>query len=243
MQAHGPGGVPPLVVLDAGPEPGRLAMVREAGLARRAREGAGPCWILRFHGWAEPVLSLGKTQALPEDLAESARAAGVDPVRRPTGGGWLLHLPGDLAVTLVARGPLRAGELRGTARLVGEAIAGALERLGLGARAAAASATPPGAGRADVCFQRVDREEVTAGSTKVAGVALARVGRAALVQAAIPLVAATGPLAAFEARWDPRRREAVARTAGIAPGPLAAAIEEGIAERLPAETGEGKTTG
>jgi len=241
MHSRDPGGVPPLVVLDAGPEPGTLAMAREAQLAERARAGAGPRWTLRFHGWADPVLSLGKTQDRPGDLEEAARAAGVGLVRRPTGGGWLLHLPGDLAITLVARGPLRAGELRGTARLLGEAIASALDRLGLAARAAVATVTPPGAGRADVCFQRVDREEVTAGSTKVAGVALARVGRAALVQAAIPLVPAEERLAAFEARWDPRRREAVVRTAGLDAARLAAAVEEAIARRLSAEAGEGGT--
>ncbi len=238
MNTRDPGGVPPLVVLDAGAEPGALAMDREVGLAERARAGDGPRWILRFHGWAVPTLSLGKTQHVPRALPGDARGAGVSVVRRPTGGGWLLHVPGDLAVTLVARGPLRAGELRGTARLLGEAIAAALDRLGLAARAAVAAASPRGAGRAEVCFQRVDREEVSAGSTKVAGVALARVGRAALVQAAIPLVPAAGKLAGFEARWDPRRREAVIRTAGIDADLLAETIEARVAEMLPAEAGE-----
>jgi len=228
-----------LVVLDVGPESGPVAMAREAELAERARRGEGAAWILRIHGWADPVLTLGKTQDPPPELRAEARAAGVVLARRPTGGGWLLHLPGDLAVTLVARGPLGPGDFRGTARLVGEAIAAALARRGTAARAAPAAASPPGTGRAEVCFQRVDREEVKSGSTKVAGVALARAGRAALVQAAIPLVPAGGPLSAFESRWDPRRAAAVGRTAGVGERSLAAALGEEIARRLFGRTGEG----
>ena len=238
MTVERPGAEQLLVVLEAGAEPGDLAMEREAELARAAREGRGAPLLLRLHGWASPVLTWGRTQRLPGDLPREAAGAGVALARRPTGGGWLLHLPGDLAVTLVLRGPLRAGELRGAARATGEAIAAALGALGVDAAAAPPAASPPGTGRADVCFQRVDREEVVAGASKVAGVALARFGRAALVQAAIPLVPARGRLAAFEARWDPRRREAVARTAAIDAGSLAAAVETELSRRL--VTGAGK---
>ncbi|MBP7147196.1 MAG: hypothetical protein KBD01_06605 [Acidobacteria bacterium] len=176
------------------------------GLAR-----GGPALAVRAHGWLRPTLSTGRLQALPGELAEQARELGVDVVRRPTGGGWLLHLPGDLAVTLAVAGPLRAGEFRRAARLVAGALARGLAGCGLPAAVFTGSAPPA---RAAACFLRADRDEVVVGGTKVAGVALARQGRGAVVQSALPLVREPEALREFARAWDPARQLAADALAG-----------------------------
>lgn len=192
-----------------GPEDGARAMARDETLLAVLRDGEGPAsatHLFRAHGWLNPTITLGRSQPVPEALVADARAHGVEVVRRPTGGGWLLHLPGDLALTLAVLGPLGQGDLRRAARLTSQAIAIGMAGCGRPALVFTGSVMP--ASRADVCFMRADRDEVTVGTTKIAGVALARFGRSALVQAAIPLVAHPRELSGFAERWDPCRAPA-----------------------------------
>ncbi|RMF74200.1 MAG: hypothetical protein D6738_06915 [Acidobacteria bacterium] len=202
----------PLRVEIAGREPGQVAMDREAALARAFRRETDPPPVARGHGWSAPTLTLGRAQDPPADLLSDARESGVAIARRPTGGGWLLHLPGDAALTLVLRGRPTPGEFRATARRVARAIVAGLSACGVDAAVLTGHGTP--AVRSDICFARGDRDEVAVGTTKVAGVALARLGPVVLVQAALPLVPARGPAAGFEARWDPTRARAVEALAG-----------------------------
>ncbi len=202
-----------LVILNDGPEDGARAMARDETLVRRQRSGEGPVTILRIHGWNQPVLSVGRSQPIPLELGPAAAEAGVELVRRPTGGGWLLHWPGDLAISVAFAGPLRAGELRRCSRQLAQAIA-----LGLAAERRPAMVFEGGesaTSRSDVCFQRVDRDEVVVDRTKVAGVALCRFGRTALVQSAVPLARIDDRLMAFCERWDPRRNDGVAACQGV----------------------------
>lgn len=47
---------------------------------------------LRFYGWNPPALSLGYSQSYAKEVAEQAcQAAGIDIIRRPTGGRAVLH--------------------------------------------------------------------------------------------------------------------------------------------------------
>jgi lipoate-protein ligase A len=223
----------PLFVVHDGAEPGELSMARDEELVRRLRNGEGPPRLLRGHGWSRPVVSLGRAQEPPADLVAAAREAGVPLVRRPTGGGWLLHLPGDLSVTWAVRGPLGPGDFRQTARFVARSIAGGLERTGVAAVVFMGLAAP--ASRAEVCFQRTDRDEVVVDGAKVAGVALARFGRSALVQTAIPLQPAAGPLARLAEQFDPERGAAAARLARIEPAPLWRSVAAAAAALLDRE--------
>lgn len=220
-------------------EDGALAMARDAILLDAAVEHETS--VLRTHGWIRPTITLGRTQAVPATLREAARRAGVDLVRRPTGGGWLLHLPGDLALTFVPAGPLGPGALRGAARDLAQAIAAGMAAGGVPALVFTAMAAP-GAGREDVCFLRTDRDEVVAAPRdddasarapiKLAGVALARIGRAALVQSALPLVAAPDGLAPFVATWDPKRAPAVSASAGVDRAALCSLAARTLGARL-----------
>jgi len=203
----------PFAILSGAPEEGARAMARDESLVRYLARSGRPEIVLRRHGWHHPTLTLGRGQELPPGLQEEARDAGIELVRRPTGGGWLLHLPGDLAVTLALAGPLRAGDFRRAARMTSQALA--LGFAAAGKPALVFTGLAHAASRAEICFQRADRDEILIGSTKVAGVALARFGLAALVQAALPLVAAPAELSAFAARWDPMRAEAAAESLEI----------------------------
>lgn len=202
-----------LAILAGGPEEGARAMARDESLVRHLARTGRPEMVLRRHGWHQPTLSLGRGQDLPLTLREEARQAGVELVRRPTGGGWLLHLPGDLALTLALAGPLRAGGFRRAARMTSQALA--LGFAAAGRPALVFTGLAHAASRAEVCFQRADRDEILVGSTKVAGVALARFGLAALVQAALPIAGASVELEEFAARWDPMRAAAAAESTGI----------------------------
>lgn len=65
-------------------------MRRDSGMLDQCNGGGGN--FLRVYRWSRPTLSLGYFQKL-EDVADSAfmAANGVDWVRRPTGGGAILH--------------------------------------------------------------------------------------------------------------------------------------------------------
>jgi lipoyl(octanoyl) transferase len=65
-------------------------MALDHALARRAA-GTGEA-VLRLYSWSQPCLSFGRHQrALGIYDPAAARSAGVDIVRRPTGGGAVLH--------------------------------------------------------------------------------------------------------------------------------------------------------
>ncbi len=200
-------------VLFDGPEDGARAMARDEVLVEWLAQPDAVTHMFRAHGWLHPTLTVGRVQKLPTGLIEEAAACGVEVVRRPTGGGWLFHAPGDLALTLAVAGPLRAGDLRRSARLAAQAIAMGLAACGQPAVVLTGLRTP--ASRADVCFMRADRDEVVVGGVKVVGVALARVGRSALVQTATPLAPESRDLTDFVSRWDPRRKAAVEAAGGI----------------------------
>ncbi len=182
--------------------------------------------VCRTHGWSGPTLTYGHAQRVPEELCEDAEHLQVQTVRRPTGGGWLLHLAGDLAVSLALAGPLRPGDFRSAASWLGEMIAEACRRLGAEAMVSRTEVLPPR--RAEICFARTDKNEIAVDGVKIAGIALARIRGGVLAQAAIPLVRATPSVEAFEKRWDPSRSDAVRVLQGIEAANLAATLAEAM---------------
>ncbi len=220
-----------LKAMTDGREAGVWAMARDAALMDALRVAGNDAPVLRSHGWSHATLTIGRVQEPPARLVDEAREAGVELVRRPTGGGWLLHLPGDLSITFALPGPLRAGQLRGAAATLGRGIAHGLRMLGHDADFVV---TPAGSGVGceAICFDRIDREEVSVEGTKVAGVALARIARSALVQSALPVTPAPPELVAFTARWDPQREDACHRLARVDAFELARTVQESVARQL-----------
>jgi len=193
----------PLVwtVLVDGAQSGAVNMARDVALARTVSEaveglasdggvgeGAGgerslPAF-LRFYAWTRPTLSFGRNEpARGRFDAETLEGAGVDVVRRPTGGRAVLH---DREVTYSIAVPATAlGGPRQTYRLVNAALAEALEALGAEVGLAPdGDALTPDAGP---CFDRPAGGEVVARSRKLVGSAQARSGRALLQHGSILL--------------------------------------------------------
>jgi lipoate-protein ligase A len=172
-------GTPRWRLLLDGPAPAAHNMsVDEALLEACARP------TLRLYGWAQPALSLGRRQLAADWLLRCARA-GVEAVRRPTGGGAVLH-QGDLTYALVApfATPGVPDGMRECYAFVQEILLEALGRAGIGATAAAPTDR---AERSELCFARSTGFEIAVATSKLVGSAQRRTGRAWLQHGSVRL--------------------------------------------------------
>lgn len=166
----------PWRLLDSGAGTGVEQMAVDAGLMDRARETGEA--VLRLYAWSRPTLSFGRHEASrgrfsPATLA----AAGVDAVRRPTGGRVLLH---DHEVTYSVTAPVTGDEpLRASYRAINRILLDAMQAMGLAAAEADPSPTPRPGGAA--CFAEPNAGELVVGGRKLIGSAQVR-ERGALLQ-------------------------------------------------------------
>jgi lipoate-protein ligase A len=75
---------------NTGAQTGRINMELDESLAHALVEGVGLPTV-RVYRWSPPAISLGWNQSYEEIDVLKARAAGIDVVRRPTGGRAILH--------------------------------------------------------------------------------------------------------------------------------------------------------
>lgn len=162
------------------PADGATNMAVDVALALAVRRGAPP--TVRLYGWAPPCLSLGRHQ-LAADIDRAALAdAGVDLVRRPTGGAAVLH---DDELTYAVALPARAlGGPRAAYRAVHAALAAGLRRLGVAAqlRDAGDAVRPQGA-----CFAQTAPGEIVVAGRKLVGSAQAYLRGVLLQHGSLPL--------------------------------------------------------
>jgi lipoate-protein ligase A len=216
--------------------PAALQMQLDAALLAWA--AAAPSRLVyRAYGWSRPTLSLGRGEPYPEgwDVA-TIDAAGVEVVRRPTGGDAVLH-DGELTFSVAASipGPWRLGP-RAFALRVADALADALGSLGLDASPAGREMDPgPVQGRRRlVCFARTAPGEVRAGGFKVAGVASRFTRGGALSHASVPLSPRHRDVAALRSDGS-EDRDAMEHHARSAAELLGASIDaDDLADRLAA---------
>jgi lipoate-protein ligase A len=143
---------------------------------------------LRWYRWSQPTLSLGHFQK-PDDPAIEARFAALPRVRRPTGGGAILH---DREWTYsVALGPEHAlsADPRRLYRLIHETVIGVLTRFGIPAHLRGAGDLA--LDHHFLCFSRGDAHDVVIGPHKVLGSAQRR-RRGAVLQHGALLLRASG---------------------------------------------------
>lgn len=182
-------------LLRHGPAPAAWNMaVDEAILASCARGESPP--TLRFYAWAPAAVSIGYAQPLADVDGAACRAAGVDVVRRITGGRAVLH-EDEVTYSVVAPEDLLPGGVLGAYRLLAAALATGLRLLGAEVQIQGPAARPAGPGRpgaagargaaAVPCFAAASRYEIVAGGRKVAGSAQARRRGALLQHGSIPL--------------------------------------------------------
>ena len=157
-----------------------MNMALDLALLARAIGTGSPSPVLRLYRWEPATLSVGAHTDLPAQVAERCAAAGVALVRRPTGGGCVLH-DGDLTYSVVAPDGGR-GVLDAYRWVAGGLLAG-LARLGI----AGEIAEHGPAGRVLNCFQAPTGADLAVAGAKLCGSAQLRRGGWFLQHGSIPL--------------------------------------------------------
>jgi lipoate-protein ligase A len=156
-------------------------MARDTALQARAADTSET--VFSVYSWAHPTLSFGRHQpALGLYDVQRIQAAGLDVVRRPTGGRAILH---NREVTYSVTAPLDSTEpLRAAYARINRILLDGLARLGVVAglaatseRAAAPSIRP--------CFETPAEGELVANGAKLVGSAQWREGGALLQHGSI----------------------------------------------------------
>lgn len=161
------GGVPP-----------QATMERDRALFEEVISGAIP-GFLRVYGWAVPAVTTGYHQ---KDFPLFDPTLDLPVLRRPTGGGAVLHVD-DVTFSLAARaGDVLPARVEAAGLLVTSAVRTALNACGI-------HATMDGKNRtfSDVCFARSTPLELAVDGSKVMGLALALRRSHVLLQGVIPL--------------------------------------------------------
>ena len=153
------------VVVDP-PATGAENMERDRLLLNELVVGARPA-TLRFYSWKPACISLGLGQQ--EDILDmhAVRAAGLDVVRRPTGGQALLH-DDELTYSVVAsqQDPVVGGTLMQSYHAISEALLAGLAQLGIDGVGAPCEPRPA-SGLTPVCFASASAEEVLVDGRKL----------------------------------------------------------------------------
>jgi lipoate-protein ligase A len=166
--------------LDGGWATGARQMAVDDALLALCRPQSTP--TLRLFGFRPACLSLGRFQP----TEQVCRPSGVDLVRRPTGGGAVLH-QSDICYSIVLplSHALAAGGIRRSYQHLTRGLAAGLEALGLPPLGEAA--TVPPSERGGWCFDAIAPHELTLAGRKLVGSAQARRQGALLQQGSIRL--------------------------------------------------------
>jgi len=171
-----------------GDHPGALNMARDWVLLEGATGGAPA--TLRLYGWDPPCLSLGRHQGTDAADLEFCRSAGIDVVRRPTGGRAVLHHL-ELTYAVIApldRNPLPAA-LQDAYRRICTGLVAACRELGVAAQLTGGEVNLdlPGPRTVVPCFKAPAGGEVVVGGRKLIGSAMRAHDGAVLQHGAILL--------------------------------------------------------
>ena len=205
-------------------DPVRNMAVDEALLLAPADGRGSP--TLRLYGWVPPAVSLGRFEpSLPLNARNFCRSAGIQVVRRPTGGGRVLH---DAEVTYSLTAPLGSFPFPRSVIRIYQKIADALQQglavMGLDCEARERDRSSWRGDFTEPCFSRVGRWEICWRGRKILGSAQARVGNRFLQHGSLPI------------RLD---RAMLLRAAGGTPGSAetmpAVSLEEALGRRPSAE--------
>jgi lipoate-protein ligase A len=185
---EGPSPYPPAawrLVVD-GEAGGATNMAVDEAILSAVIDGVSPP-TLRFFAWSPPCLSLGRNQPLADVDGQACRAAGVDIVRRPTGGRAILHTDElTYSVALLQTDPRAAGDILTSYCCLSEGLLAGLRRLGLEVAQTAGKSKAP-ADPSAVCFEVPSNYEITVSSRKLVGSAQWRVRGGLLQHGTLPL--------------------------------------------------------
>lgn len=166
-----------LTIWDDEPAPGVLNMAADELLAEETARTGGVA--MRLYRWSRPTLSLGGFQK-SSDAASLVQAAGLDLVRRPSGGGAILHGTDLTYAVAVSRGHPLAGAPQSLYDALHQAMVETLREAGFAASLFSAGNAPAGgSGESSpdgplLCFDRRAVGDVLVGPHKVLGSAQRR---------------------------------------------------------------------
>lgn len=135
------------------------------------KEQANP--TLRFYGWAQPAFSFGYFQDIASEVdIDECHAAGIELVKRMTGGGTVVH-GWELTYTLVL--PRGAGEIGVSEayQRIGQSLVKAFQKLGVPAQCYAADADTSQSTQ-NICLTNPAEYDVMCKDKKLAGVSVRR---------------------------------------------------------------------
>jgi lipoate-protein ligase A len=206
-------------------------------------EGASPP-TLRFYAWHPPCLSLGRNQPLADVDMAACRTAGVEVVRRPTGGRAILHTDElTYSVALLQTDPRAAGGILESYRHLSEGLLSGLHRLGVQAMQAVGQRHPADDLTA-VCFETPSDYEITVGGRKLVGSAQWRARGGVLQHGSLPLGGDISRIVAFlhlpDIEREAQRQAVHARATTLEQslgrtipfGQVAQALADGLAQAL-----------
>mgnify|MGYP001819798262 FL=1 len=176
-------------LIKSGFQPGAMNMALDEALLNAVVEGASPP-VLRFYRWRPATVTIGYAQSVATDIdLEICHQAGLDVVRRSTGGRAVLH---DNEVTYSVIAPSAPGlfgsSVLDSYRVISEVLQKALQQLGLPAKLVAGrSRSGQQHATKAVCFSAPSQYELVIEGRKVAGSAQKRHGQAFLQHGSIPL--------------------------------------------------------
>jgi lipoate-protein ligase A len=230
-------------------------MARDEAIFEAVQGGAAPP-TLRLYRWSPPCLSLGAFQSATQEVDERAcRDAGVDLVRRPSGGRAILH-DHELTYSVAAAvGALGAGDsVLESYHLISTALIRGLRAIGVEATLAPLRTRPIRLSEhSAACFDAPSDYEVLAGGRKLVGSAQLRRGPYLLQHGSILISFAVEPLLRLlrlndeaRRRWERQMAEGVTdlqrQGAGDQVTRLPAALVAGFSEILGAVVEEATLT-
>lgn len=213
-------------LVETGAGPGAWNMAVDEAMLEAHRAGLVPP-TLRIYRWRRPTLSLGYAQRAADFDPAMLAAAGVDLVRRPTGGRAVLHA-GDLTYAVVASG--LPGSVSASYRLIADALVHGLAGLGLAPAVVPGQARP---GRSAACFASATRADLAIDGRKVVGSAQLRRGGAVLQHGTIYLERP----AALAARLLPDETDVADLAALLGAAPTFEVVRDAIAGGIAAAFG------
>ncbi len=175
-------------------------------------------WVVEVDG---PALVLGSTQADAVVDWERATAAGVDVVRRRSGGGAVLVRPGEVVwidVLVPAGDPLWEADVGKAFGWLGQTWAECLGELGVADAFAYDGRLVTGRWSSLVCFGGLGPGEVTVGGRKVVGISQRRTRAGSLFQCAVLVEWDPSPLLDLLVLTDDDRAAAAADLTSVAGG-------------------------
>lgn len=131
---------------------------------------------LRFYGWRKAAVSIGYFQNIENEInIHACRSAGIDVVRRLTGGKAVFHSDEiTYCVAACGAGNLFPADIQGTYRMISACLARALDLMGIEASIALGSGQTAGSDLQSSCFSAPSDNELLVAGRKICGSAQVR---------------------------------------------------------------------